>query len=121
MSKIIISHVDTCLPDYWGGHHLAHFQIPIYPRMTIKDLRREMENELRMGAIGGSSRLAYLLSADMVKPEEEKEADKVVKACYAAIKRVKKTKRGNGFLFKDIETGDDCETCYAFFVIDWED
>lgn len=23
-------HVDTCLPDYWGGHHLAHISVPIY-------------------------------------------------------------------------------------------
>lgn len=22
--KLECSHVDTCLPDYWSGHHLPH-------------------------------------------------------------------------------------------------
>jgi len=37
-----IYHIDTCLPDYFGGHHLPNFNIPVYKGMTYYDLKQQM-------------------------------------------------------------------------------
>jgi len=122
MSKIVISHVDTCLSDYWGGHHLAHIQIPVYNGMQIRELRQSIRNEVGQGAIAGSSDLAFLLAADYVGPDRAEDAERAFKKTLAALNRVKQAKRGRRNLFPDLEkeTDDCCEQVYAFFIIEWE-
>lgn len=116
--KLECAHADTCLPDYWGGHHLPHVQIPVYAGMTMKEIKAAIRSELSQGAVMGSDDSARLLSADMVRPEEEKQADRITRAAYAAVNRMRPAKKGQRSFFKDIEApGNDCEnTVYAFFV-----
>lgn len=118
--KLNCSHVDTCLSDYWSGHHLPHVQIAVHKRMTINQVRDAIRDEIRQGAIAGTGDDARLLSADIVRPDEEKRADALTRAAYAAINRdVKMRKPGKRYPFIDLEdTGDDCdgESIYAFFV-----
>lgn len=35
MKKLECCHADTCLPDYWSGHHLPHVQIAVWRGMTL--------------------------------------------------------------------------------------
>lgn len=118
--KLECCHVCTCLPDYWSGHHLPHVQIPVYSGMSLKEIKSNIMNELRQGAVMGNSKFAELLSWDMVKPEDEKLADQVTKAAYAAVKRIKPSKKRQHKFFTDLEEVDEnndyCDTVCAFFV-----
>lgn len=110
-------HVDTCLPDYWGGHHLPHVQIPVWQGMTLKEIKQLLRSELSQGAVAGSTDAARFLSADMVRPEEEKQADAITRAAYAAVNRLAPAKKGQRRFFRDIAASDD-DDChvYAYFV-----
>lgn len=118
--KLELSLADVCLCDYWQGSHKAHIAIPVYHGMTLAAIREAMRYEIRCGAIGGNDRIAYLLGSDLVKPEEEKEADKAVKAAYTAINRVKHAKKGERRFFKEFEKDVEeyADTVYAYFVFD---
>lgn len=61
--KINIYHIDTCLPDYFGGHHKAHLQVPVDRDTSIEDLRLSLLNELYQGAVAGSDPLTEALSS----------------------------------------------------------
>lgn len=110
-------HADTCLPDYWSGHHLPHVAIPVYRGMTLNEIKDAIKDELRNGCVMGSTELAYLLSADWVPPEKEKAANKATKAAYAAVNRLKPARKGQRrfFLYLPEET-DEYSTVYAYFV-----
>ena len=82
-------HADTCLPDYWSGHHLPHIQIAVWPGMSMSDIKREIRRQLWEGAVMGSTDEARLLSADMVTPAEERRADMLTQRAYAAVARMK--------------------------------
>ena len=118
--KLNCLHADTCLPDYWGGHHLPHIGVPVFRSMTIGQLRDALRDELRQGAVCGSTDDARLLSADLVRPDEEKRADALTRAAYAAIARdVRMRKPGPRRPFADLDpsTDDgDGESVYAYFV-----
>jgi hypothetical protein len=120
MIKFECCHADTCLSDYWSGHHLPHVQIPVYRGMTLKDVKNAIRSELSQGAVMGSTDNARLLSADMVRPDEEKQADRVTIAAYAAVNRMRLADPRKRKLFMDLEEideNDDCyESVYAFFV-----
>ena len=47
-------HADTCLSDYWGGHHLAHVQVPVWNGMSLVELKKALMSELNEGAVAGS-------------------------------------------------------------------
>jgi len=112
-----LAHVDTCLPDYWSGHHLAHVQIPVHPGMSMPEIKAAIRDELRAGCVMGSTDDARLLSADMVKPDEEKQADAITRAAYAAVSKMKPAKKGQRIFFTELEESDeDGESVYAFFV-----
>ena len=49
-----LAHAATCLPDYWGGHHLPHISVPVYRSMTAGALRGALRAEVIMGAITGA-------------------------------------------------------------------
>lgn len=109
-------HADTCLADYWAGHHLPYVQIPVWPGMTLADIKRGIRSELAEGAVMGSDNNARLLSDGLVAPEEEKAADRVTRAAYAAINRIRPARKGQRRFFADLEPADDEFTVYAFFV-----
>lgn len=112
-------HADTCLPGYWSGHHLPYVQIPVYRGMSLKEIKSRIMDELRQGYVMGSTEEVRMLSADMVKPEEEKQADKITQAAYAAVNRMKPAKKGQRKFFLDLEEVDedyDGESVYAYFV-----
>ena len=116
--KLEIVHIDTCLPDYWSGHHCAHVQIPIIPGMSMKDIKEAIKHEIAQGAVMGSDDIAFLLASDYVGAEREDEAVKVTKAVYAAINRMRPARKGQRRFFTDIEANDeDTEPVYAFFLI----
>lgn len=111
-------HADTCLPDFWSGHHLAHVQIPVYKGMTFKAIKADIYSELAQGAVMGSDDLAFLLSADFVGDDRDADAIKATKAAYAAVNRMKPVNKGQRRFFMDLEPqkGDDCPTVYAYFI-----
>lgn len=119
--KVSIAHADTCLPDYWSGDPRPHLQIPVHYGMTFAAVRRELENEVRQGAVAGYDDNARLLSGDMVRPDEEKRADELTRKVYAAIRRdIRPRRKGARNAFPDLERlPDDWDgpECYAFFVI----
>lgn len=117
--KLELVYVDTCLPDYWSGHHLPHVQIPVWRGMTLKEIKSSIMDELRNGYVMGNTEEARMLSADLVKPEEEKQADRVTRAAYAAVNRIKPAKKGQRRFFLDLEEVDEdncIESVYAYFV-----
>jgi hypothetical protein len=78
-----------------------------------------LRDELRQGCVMGNTDNARLLSADRVGADEEKRADALTRAAYAAINRdVKPWQKGARFPFRDVEEADgDCnDSVYAFFV-----
>lgn len=115
--KLECLHADTCLPDYWGGHHLAHVQIPVWRGMTLKAIKESIRDELRMGAVCGSDEIACLLSDDY--GNDEKLADDVTRAAYAAVNRIKPARKGQRRFFTDLEEQEeDSEPVYAYFVFE---
>ena len=120
MIKFECCHADTCLSDYWSGHHLPHVQIPVYRGMTLKDVKNAIRSELSQGAVMGSTDNARLLSDDMVGEDEVKQADRVTRAAYAAVNRMRLDDPRKRKLFMDVEEIDEnddcCDSIYAFFV-----
>ena len=120
--KMTCAHAVTCLPDYWSGHHLPHVQIPVTRRkMSLAEIRRAIRSELEQGAVMGSCDEARLLSYGYVS--DEKRADTITRAAYAAVNRdVKGTRKGQRFIDTGVtEFGEDDETVYMFFVFQLED
>lgn len=119
MTKFECCHADTCLSGYWSGHRLPHVQIPVYRGMTLKDVKSAIRSELNQGAVSGSTDNARMLSVDMVHPGEEKQADRVTCAAYAAVNRMRLADKRKRKLFMDLEESKDddcCDSVYAFFV-----
>jgi hypothetical protein len=113
------AHADTCLPDYWRGHHLPHIAVLVWHGMTFVALKEAIRNELRQGYVSGSCDAARVLQADYVAPEEEAVADALTRAAYAAVNRIKPARKGQRKLFMDLDPIDDDEgpdVC-AYFVL----
>lgn len=51
MSKNLWVHVDTCLSDYWSGHHLPHVGIPVQPGMTADEIKGAIRSEIHADAV----------------------------------------------------------------------
>jgi hypothetical protein len=111
-------HADTCLPDYWSGHHLPHVSIPVWHGMSLKDIKQSIKNEIKHGAIAGNDNDTMLLSYSFIPPESEALADKLTKAAYAAVNRITPKKKGQRRFFTDLEkeTEDNDYSVYAYFV-----
>lgn len=113
MTKIVLeaAHVDTCLPELWTGHHLAHVQIPVYRGMSLKEIKESLHNELNMGAVMGSD--------ERTRDDSGAEGDKWYKSAHAAINKIKPRIKGQRKFFMDLEEESDEEyidNVYAFFV-----
>lgn len=114
--KYELQHADTCLPDYWPGHHRAHVRIPVWPGMSGKDIRESLKSEINEGAVMGGDTLAGLLS-DCPPPGREKDAERAHKAAIAAVNRMRPAVKGTRRFFLDIDSpSEDEDTVYAFFV-----
>jgi hypothetical protein len=113
------AHADTCLPDYWSGHHLPHIQIPVWNGMTMKDIKAALRYELRNAYVSGSCDVARILQADWVPPSEEKLAEALTRAAYAAVNRMKPARKGQRKFFMDLEPEqeDNDYSPYAYFVL----
>lgn len=102
-------HADTCLPSYWGGHHLAHIQVPVWNGMSLDVLKARLRAELNQGAIAG---------ADYPGTHN----DQWYAAAVAAVNAMTVNPGADpAHLFKGLEVGedepdDDGESVYAFFV-----
>ena len=109
-------HVDTCLPCFWGGHHLPHVQISVWRGMTIRDVRQAILAELSQGYTMGSTEEARLLQADVVEPIEDALAKLIYEKAIAAVKALRAAP-GKRRLFTDLEPQEDGdESVYAYFV-----
>ena len=100
-------HADTCLSDYWCGHHLAHIQVPVYNGMSLVELKKALMSELNEGAVAGSD---YPGDYD----------EQWYAAARAAVQAIEaKTAAGADNLFPLLvpqTEDDDVPTVYAFFV-----
>lgn len=110
--KLTCAHADTCLSGYWGGHHLPHVAVPVYPSMTVGELRDAIIAELDAGAVAG---------ADATPADTYENAGWLRAARAAVLRDVKMRKPGARHPFRNLpETDDDAEFCdshvYAYFV-----
>lgn len=114
MPRIIMEvvHADTCLPDYWSGHHLAHIQIPVHRGMSLKEIKELLRSELNMGAVMGNG--------ERIMDDSGEIGDRWYKAAHAAINKIKPEIKGQRKFFMDLEQMDEeCDhedQVYAFFV-----
>jgi hypothetical protein len=113
--KLFCKHVDTCTPDYWQGHELPHVQIPVTSETKVYQVKQALKDALRWGDVGGRSTDSRLMSADFVQPHEEKRADRLTRAAYAAVNRLRFKRRSNIFELSFCND-DNAETIYAYFV-----
>ena len=105
--KLEILFADVCLPDYWGGHHLAHICIPVFKDMTEKQIRESLHSEVSQGAFAGNV------------PWEITESQAWYDACHAAIDNLEFLKGANGLYFSDLEESDEySDPVYAYFVFE---
>ena len=105
--KYELVHADTCLPDYWGGHHKAHLQIPICGPMTLKEVKESLKYELS----------EYTLGCDEFAESLREFEPKAMRKAIAAINRLERSKKDRKKLFSDVEvSGEGYDFVYAFFV-----
>ena len=100
-------HADTCLSDYWSGHHLAHVQVPVWNGMSLAELKKALMAELNEGAVAGSG---YPGDHDEQWYAAARDAVQAIEA---------KTAAGADNLFPLLipqTEDDDVPTVYAFFV-----
>lgn len=115
--KLTAAHADTCLPSFWGGHHLPHVQVIVDKGMTFGALKRALHNELNEGALMGSN-----VGDDAWSSGPD--GDAWYKAAGEAVDAITtEDPEGNDEtpLFNDLEEededeDDDGESVYAFFV-----
>jgi hypothetical protein len=118
MIKFECCHVDTCLSDYWSGHHLPHVQIPVWRGMTLAQVKSALHSEVNE-YVSGAGKLARAFSYDLSTDKEY--TDQLHKAAHAAIDALELSDPMNDRCFMDVEEidedDDDCSDCtYAFFV-----
>ena len=110
--KITVSFYDACLPDYFGGHHKHVLQYPVDGSTTRKELCGGLLWELDMGAID------YQIEENRLDYEAIRQA---IKDCIFWNTEC----HDSNIVFPDLEiwdgSDDNCDSVYAFFVIDWEE
>lgn len=112
--KLTCVHVDTCLPDYWGGHHLPHVAVPVSCDTSFADLRAAIIDELEAGAVAGAD----------ATPEDTYENDEWYEAAREAVERdVRPCHPSVSYPFLDLDSSEDedSEPVYAYFVFARED
>lgn len=104
MNTYTCAHADTCLSDYWGGHHLPHIQIYVWAGMTLRDIKDALQSEVSQGAFSGSS-----IDYDNIPYEAFKEAVEAITPSSSH--------KGDTF-FNDVEQEGDGDSVCAFFVFE---
>lgn len=101
-------HADTCFPDYWGGHHLAHIQVPVYNGMSLAELKKALMSELNEGAVAGSD----------APHDYDEQWYAAAREAVQAIEAKTPAAAENLFplLIPQGDDDDDVPTVYAFFV-----
>ena len=99
-------HADTCLPDYWSGHHLAHISISVHSEMSLSDIKQALHSELNHGAIAGSDMRTHDGSGEI--------GDVWYYRAHAAINAIKASSRRPFKGLEDMESEED--SVYAYFV-----
>lgn len=107
MKKLDCLHVDTCLSDYWSGHHLPHVCIPVWHGMTLKEIKQAIHQEIIQDAIAGAD-------YDWTNDAWERRA-------HAAINRIRPRVKGTRRFFLELEKTNEEESelfepVYAFFI-----
>ena len=116
MIKFECCHADTCLSNYWSGHHLPHVQIPVWRGMTLAQVKNALHSEMNE-YVSGAGELACAFDYDLSTDKEY--TDQLHKAAHAAIDALELSDPTNDRCFMDLEesTDDDCgDSVYAFFV-----
>lgn len=104
-------HADTCLPDYWCGHHKAHISIAVYPGMSLKDIKQSLHSELNQGAVCGSD--------DRTRDDSGDVGDVWFKRAHAAVNKMTPSIKGKRRFFTDLEHAEDeSESVYAYFLFE---
>lgn len=109
-------HADTCFPDYWGGHHLAHIQVPVWNGMSLAELKKALMSELAEGAVAGAG---YPGDHDEQWYAAARDAVQAIEAFAVRAIEAKTPAAAAENLFPLlIPQGDDDDvpTVYAFFV-----
>lgn len=108
--KLTAAHADTCLPSFWGGHHLPHIQVTVHKGMSLGELKAELKSELVNGCVMGADAPA----------DDNEEWFTAAKEAIDQIEATADTGNDETPLFNNLEeeTEDDdgCESVYAFFV-----
>ncbi len=104
--KVTIVHADTCLSDYWGGHHLPHVSVCAY-RRSFASIRREILSEVSNGYIAGDVELLSRVPMSKIR---------------AAVRRdIRPAKKGDRLAFRDIQSDEAGDMVQAYFVFIIED
>lgn len=106
--KYQLQHADTCLADFWSGHHLPHVSVPVDGATTVKEVLAGIRSELSQGAVAGS------LGWKVIESEEFRAA------CMQAVQELSEMNADtlDKPAFPDLEVwDDDClDSVMAFFV-----
>ena len=110
-------HADTCFPDYWGGHHLAHVQVPVWNGMSLAELKKALMAELNEGAVAGAG---YPGDHDEQWYAAARDAVQAIEAFAVRAIEAKTPAAAADNLFPllvpQTEDDDDVPTVYGFFV-----
>lgn len=115
--QIIVSFYDACLPDYFGGHHKPVLQVPVDGNTTRKELYSSLLSELAQGVID------YQIDENQLDYDDNQlDYDDIRQAIKDCV-YFKPECKDDDILFPDFEIwgeSDDCDSVYAFFIVDWE-
>lgn len=109
--QIIISFYDVCLLGYFGGHYLPVLSYPVDGATTRKELYDGLLSELNIGVI------------DYEMEESNIDYDDIRKAIFDSL-FFRPECKDEDILFPNLEVypeEEDTESCYAFFVVRWEE
>ncbi len=109
-------HADTCFPDYWGGHHLAHVQVPVWNGMSLAELKKALMSELNEDAVAGAG---YPGDHDEQWYAAARDAVQAIEAFAVRAIEAKTPAAAAENLFPLLvpqTEDDDVPTVYAFFV-----
>jgi hypothetical protein len=122
--KLTLAHADTCLPSYWGGHHLPHIQVIVHHGMTLKALKEELINELHNGPVMGADAPAED-DEEWFRQARIAVNNLTAKPADTGVVEVEPPHPDERQLFLDLEPDseddDGQESVYAFFVFIKED
>ena len=111
LKKITLAFYAACLPDYFGGHHRPVLQVPVDGNTTRQELYNGLLSELAQGVID------YEIDNNQLDHDDIRQA---IKDCIFW----NDTCNDADIVFPKLDiwkdSDDNCDSCYAFFIVDWE-